>query len=69
MVAGVDYVKNIACASICTQWARTDTLMAQAPVRHSDYRDHRPIPLSEVYELYSDVVQDGKWTMGLLEMW
>ena len=69
MAVVVDYAKKVACASVCTQWSRTDEMMAMAPVRHSDYRDHRPIQLREVYELYSDVVKEGMWTMGLLEMW
>jgi hypothetical protein len=35
----------------------------------SDFRDMTPQPLQKVYELYQPVVQEGRWTEGLLEMW
>lgn len=69
MAAVTKAIERWACGSVCTSWSRTDTIMAQAPTRHSDFRDHRPLPLSEIYELYSEVVNEGRWTNGLLEMW
>lgn len=69
MAAVGNCVKNWACASVCTSWSNTDRIKELSPLRHSDYRDHRPVPLAEIYETYKEVVHDGKWTMGLLEMW
>eukprot|EP00884_Botryococcus_braunii_P006425 jgi/Botrbrau1/15784/Bobra.4_1s0136.1 len=34
-----------------------------------DYRDQLPPTLEEVAAFYAPIVQDGKWTFGLLEMW
>lgn len=34
-----------------------------------DYRDSVPEPLETVFRLYQPVVQDGRWTHGLCEMW
>lgn len=34
-----------------------------------DYRDQLPPSLEAVAAHYAPVVQDGKWTFGLLEMW
>ena len=36
---------------------------------HADYRDHLPTPLKTVYEAYQPVVENGRWTAGLNEMW
>lgn len=57
------------CGNWCTHWGATDRQREFWPVRHSDYRDSAPEPLSKVYELYQPVVQEGRWTEGLLEMW
>lgn len=35
----------------------------------ADYRDSAPEPLEAVFRLYQPVVQDGRWTHGLCEMW
>ena len=35
----------------------------------ADYRDSAPEPLSDVFELYQPVVQQGLWTHRLIEMW
>ncbi len=35
----------------------------------ADYRDSTPEPLETVFRLYQPVVQDGRWTHGLCEMW
>ncbi|KAI7836879.1 hypothetical protein COHA_009279 [Chlorella ohadii] len=35
----------------------------------ADYRDSTPEPLEPVFRLYQPVVQDGRWTHGLCEMW
>lgn len=38
-------------------------------VMKGDYRDQLPPTLEEVAAHYAPIVQDGKWTFGLLEMW
>lgn len=35
----------------------------------ADFRDFAPPQLGEVHRLYEPVVQQGRWTEGLLQMW
>jgi hypothetical protein len=35
----------------------------------TDYRDSAPEQLSTIFKLYQPVVQEGRWTEGLCEMW
>ena len=46
-----------------------DVATAAAAAWPADYRDSAPEPLSDVFELYRPVVQQGRWTHGLIEMW
>lgn len=63
------FVERMCCGGWCTSWGATDEQRKYWPPRHSDFRDSAPEQLQHVYELYQPVVKNGRWTMGLLEMW
>ncbi|KAL4419980.1 hypothetical protein ABPG75_007078 [Micractinium tetrahymenae] len=69
MAAIKDGCDRIFCGSLCTHWGATDEQRPYWPPRHSDFRDSTPLQMDKVYELYQPVVQEGRWTEGLLEMW
>lgn len=60
---------RVFCGNWCTSWGATDEQRNYWPPRHSDFRDSAPEPLQKIYELYEPVVQEGRWTEGLCEMW
>ncbi|KAI3425363.1 hypothetical protein D9Q98_009127 [Chlorella vulgaris] len=64
-----DGCERCCCGGWCTSWSASDEQRQFWPPRHSDFRDMTPQPLQKVYELYQPVVQEGRWTEGLLEMW
>lgn len=47
----------------------TTLSLCPCPAAAADYRDSAPEPLANVFELYQPVVQEGRWTEGLIEMW
>ena len=50
-------------------WKPGDELRSYYPPRHSDFRDTVPHGTHEIHELYKDYVVDGRWTLGLFDMW
>lgn len=45
-------------------------LVAAAPPKPSDYRDALPPTFQKTGELYAPyIAKEGKWTLGLFDMW
>ncbi|KAL4420128.1 hypothetical protein ABPG77_000299 [Micractinium sp. CCAP 211/92] len=55
------------CGGWCTRWRPSEELKRHYPPKHTDFRDHTPEPLADIYNSYAPV--EERWTHGLLEMW
>ncbi|KAK9850266.1 hypothetical protein WJX84_009716 [Apatococcus fuscideae] len=51
-----------------TYWKQPDELLG-LKMPEGDYRDRLPTRTEDVARVYEGTIQDGVWTMGLLEMW
>ena len=51
------------------RWPALSVSLVLACTCQADYRDSAPEPLEDVVRLYAPVVQHGRWTHGLIEMW
>ena len=50
-------------------WTPGEELRSRYPPRHTDFRDVAPDSLEDVVAAYAQYVVDGKWTLGLFDMW
>ena len=51
-------------------WRPPAEVAKHAPPKPSDYRDSLPDSFQDVMEVYAPyVAKEGKWTLGLLDMW
>ena len=53
----------------CLRWKPDEALQSRYPPRHEDYRDYAPQDILELYEIYKPHVKEGRWTLGLFDMW
>ena len=65
----MDYCTRLVCSSYLSCWSPGAALQEHFPPNHSAFRDTVPVPLEEIKRDYEPYVKEGRWTVGLFDMW
>ena len=65
-----EWIGNMCTSSWVAAWHPPNSLRSHFPTRHSDFRDSMPDDFQAVVDAYAPyVAKEGRWTLGLCDMW